>query len=165
MKLNCKLFSVLFSLIFILSCAKQKEIYCFNKNFETITVGDPAFRDTVKYALLNPNESKYNRMLFDACSARSVALNSFFSETLKLCESSEINAEAEVGMSYTLKFLLEYFGDDYFASELQKTSSRKCAAVKVILDKIDKNQYPKVADIIDNIKVPEFPLLRAYNSN
>ena len=38
MKLNSNLFSVLLSLIFILSCARQKEVYCFNKNFEKCKV-------------------------------------------------------------------------------------------------------------------------------
>ena len=146
----------------LMSCATPKEAERSEQPDRGASIGDPAFRDTVRNAFLNPNESEFSRRYVDAWSGNSAAIRYFFADALKQCQSSEIDAEAGMALTYTLQSLLSRLGDGRFESELKKENVITRAAVKFFLG--DVSQYSKVQSLLNRTPAHDFPLLRAYRT-
>ena len=153
----------LFIPLLLVSCSNPKVLTGQESGSNSIAVGDPGFRDTIANVLLNPNEKGFNQKYYAAWHGDPVAMSMFFADAQKQCQSSEIDAEENMAMTYMLQSLLSRIGDVGFESQLVLENEATRSAVKYFLG--DVSQYSRVQRLFDKTPAYDFPLLRANRLN
>lgn len=129
------------------------------------SIGVPEFQQWCHRALAHPDEAQAYRQFYDAYHGNKTAVEQYFNDALKMCETPLIDPEGGEGLAWTLATLLCRSGDSAFARLLSLQPPRTISAVGHFIDAHFLKNFPKTRSIIDAFPKIDFPLDKAYRNS